>query len=281
MDIKLKHRLVGACVILALAVFFLPMVLDSEKYRSDIDSKIPTDSTLKETPANSEDPLSPEPENVTEERGALTINLDEDEPGKAIQESSAEDNVTAEVEQGKKADGAKIDENNGQSETLNKQEKVQDSAESLHNSTRSTQSTDRSNDVANNESQQNNHESAEPISNSEEESQAPKESTDKEDAQSEPVNAATAAAEEPTKPVFKEQPWVIQIGSFSNKKNASGLVSDLRNQGYRAYERDSGDYSRVYVGPYPDKKAAEKRQPKLEEIIGTSIKIIEFDAQAH
>jgi len=82
-------------------------------------------------------------------------------------------------------------------------------------------------------------------------------------------------------PQFDEQAWVIQIGSFSNKDNATKLVSELRTQGYRAYERISGEYSRVYVGPYPDKEAADGRQKGLEEIIGTPVKIIEFDAQAH
>ena len=77
MDIKLKHRLVGACVILALAVFFLPLILDSEKYRSEIETQIPSNSTLQ-----SEEKEEPE----TSSQGALTINLDEDEPEKAITE---------------------------------------------------------------------------------------------------------------------------------------------------------------------------------------------------
>ena len=83
------------------------------------------------------------------------------------------------------------------------------------------------------------------------------------------------------KPEFEEAAWVIQIGSFSNKENATSLVSELRTQGYRAYLREAGEYSRVFVGPYPDESAANSRTEGLEKVVGANVKVIKFDPQAH
>lgn len=248
MDIKLKHRLVGACVILALAVFFLPMILDSEKYRADIESQIPQDSALNNTPSNS-------PQTAVEEGGTLTINLEEDEPEKAIEEPKSNtvvDKNTQEKVEEESSDTTELEpvESQPVDEPAQK-ELVKNEPEAEDETKQESSSEPESNKVVSPEKPP--AEKAEPV-------------------QKEPE---TEQAE------FQELAWVIQIGSFSNKDNALSLVSKLRTQGYRAYHRMSGEYTRVYVGPYPDEAAAKKRQPGLEEIIGTPVKLIEFDAQHH
>ncbi|WP_223668930.1 SPOR domain-containing protein [Kangiella shandongensis] len=254
MDIKLKHRLVGACVILALAVFFLPMILDSEKYRADIETQIPQDSALHNT--------SNSPSTATEDSGTLTINLKEDEPEKAIEEPEASVAVVEESKGTTDKEGsapAETDPVNSQSPEESPQQKpakeiAADASKSVDETGSELTSQPENTDVTSSENVV-----KQPVEESEKEKQAP-------------VTEQTR---------FQEQAWVIQIGSFSNKDNALGLVSKLRTQGYRAYHRMSGEYTRVYVGPYPDEVAAEKRQPGLEEIIGTPVKLIEFDAQHH
>ncbi|AOE49731.1 SPOR domain-containing protein [Kangiella sediminilitoris] len=249
MDIKLKHRLVGACVILALAVFFLPMILDSEKYRSDIKSQIPATPTLQ----------SSEPEvsvSNAEDSGSLTINLDEDEPQKAIEEPVSEtegdktSSVTEQSEATTKESKEELTEANKQ-EGISKQEPTSEggSESNLNDSIADTNDNSGDQVVEDNRA-------------------ADKEPTENAPSQSTETN-------------FEGQPWVIQIGSFSNKDNATGLIADLRDQGYRAYQRQSGKFTRVFVGPYPDKEAALERQPGLEKIIGTPVKLIEFDAGEH
>lgn len=282
MDIKLKHRLVGACVILALAVFFLPLILDSEKYRSEIETHIPVKSTLQ-----SEETIAPE----TSKQGSLTINLDEDEPEKAITE---EENPVKSPAQSQEKEAVTNQEPAKASETDKKSAEPAsqvelDEADAINNADTSSERTAKQGKTAQDSLKEESNSQVEQETEITPTQQAtPTQTTP-------PQTIPTQTAKEPAKkgsvkndpvpkkkaPKFTEQAWVIQIGSFSNKDNATKLVSDLRTQGYRAYERDSDEYSKVYVGPYPDKKAADDRQQGLEEIIGTPVKIIEFDAQAH
>lgn len=59
---------------------------------------------------------------------------------------------------------------------------------------------------------------------------------------------------------LKKAAWVIQLGSFKNKANALKLVNKLRSRGYRAfiqkYSADTGQQTRVFVGPEHQQKSA-------------------------
>ena len=70
----------------------------------------------------------------------------------------------------------------------------------------------------------------------------------------------------PAPPVVKGE-WVIQLGSFSNSRNASALTERLRAKGYPAFTRsvDSarGPVTRVYVGPSASREAAGKVVERL------------------
>ena len=80
------------------------------------------------------------------------------------------------------------------------------------------------------------------------------------------------------KPLIKEQEqkqvkspdlvrWVIQAGSFGEKKNAIILRDKLRKQGFNAFvELSDRKLYRVRVGPELDKKRAEKTKVRLEKI---------------
>jgi hypothetical protein len=64
---------------------------------------------------------------------------------------------------------------------------------------------------------------------------------------------------------------VLQIASFRNPEHAELLVRELRQKGYRCFQRlpdpsDPGDeYCRVFVGPLPNEETAEKMKQRLQE----------------
>ncbi len=63
--------------------------------------------------------------------------------------------------------------------------------------------------------------------------------------------------------------WAVQLGSFSNQKNAERLAKDLRDQGYAAFlskhDTASGELHRVRIGPQKDRDSAESIAARLGE----------------
>ena len=63
--------------------------------------------------------------------------------------------------------------------------------------------------------------------------------------------------------------WVVQLGSFSSKENASALNEKLRKAGYPSFveplKRSSGMAYRVRVGPELKRSNAQKLQEKLNK----------------
>ncbi len=61
--------------------------------------------------------------------------------------------------------------------------------------------------------------------------------------------------------------WLVQLGSFSNARNAAGLQERLLANNYPAFTRthkaDSGEITRVFVGPLADKKQASELATRL------------------
>jgi DedD protein len=87
---------------------------------------------------------------------------------------------------------------------------------------------------------------------------------------------ATAPAKNPPKPAGQSKPvpdesptgmWAVQLGSFSNQKNADRLAADLRKQGYAAFlsqlQTESGALHRVRIGPQKSRESAEAVAAKL------------------
>lgn len=59
--------------------------------------------------------------------------------------------------------------------------------------------------------------------------------------------------------------WVVQIGSFSKAENASNLVSKLKQANYAAFKELSGSIHKVMVGPFVDKARAEQQRDKINK----------------
>jgi DedD protein len=67
--------------------------------------------------------------------------------------------------------------------------------------------------------------------------------------------------------------WTLQLASFKDRANAVSLQRKLLKQGYKAYIRDKGELSKVFVGPDLQKSIVEtlkrelKRKFKLDGLI--------------
>jgi DedD protein len=65
-----------------------------------------------------------------------------------------------------------------------------------------------------------------------------------------------------------EESFVVQLGAFSNAANAKALQKKLQDNKFKAYtelvKNAGGDRTRVRVGPYPTREAAEKARDRLK-----------------
>lgn len=57
--------------------------------------------------------------------------------------------------------------------------------------------------------------------------------------------------------------WVVQVASLSNKANAEALVAQLRTKGYRASLSAGNNVWRVIIGPELDRAVAENTRAKV------------------
>jgi DedD protein len=64
-----------------------------------------------------------------------------------------------------------------------------------------------------------------------------------------------------------EEPFVVQLGAFSNAANARALQKKLQENKFKAYtelvKNAGGERTRVRVGPYPNRDAAEAARDRL------------------
>jgi DedD protein len=83
---------------------------------------------------------------------------------------------------------------------------------------------------------------------------------------SEPA-APPAAAEPASATAASAEQWVVQVGSFGQQLNASGLRQRLEKAGYHSYLQeikvDGSPAWRVLVGPYGNREQAERQRERL------------------
>ena len=67
-----------------------------------------------------------------------------------------------------------------------------------------------------------------------------------------------------------EESFVVQLGAFSSAANARALQKKLQDNKFKAYtelvKNAGGDRTRVRVGPYPTRDAAEKARDRLKSM---------------
>lgn len=74
-------------------------------------------------------------------------------------------------------------------------------------------------------------------------------------------------------PIGAKGGWAIQLGSFVSAANADKLARTLRGKGIRVYVSAQGGKHRVRAGPFPDRAAADRAAAKLKSQ-GQSVSII-------
>ena len=70
--------------------------------------------------------------------------------------------------------------------------------------------------------------------------------------------------------------FIVQIGAFANADTAHSWQKNLKSQGFKAYTEKLGDKTRVRIGPYSTREAANNARHKLE-IKGLHSNIVELD----
>lgn len=77
--------------------------------------------------------------------------------------------------------------------------------------------------------------------------------------------------------------WVVQLGSFRHEKNVQQLLSTLENAGYRAFTRpiktQSGNLTKVFVGPDIEKAKLDAALPHLAQVTGLKGKVTVFTVE--
>jgi DedD protein len=106
-------------------------------------------------------------------------------------------------------------------------------------------------------------------------------------AQPDPKPAARPAVPAPrhdAKPAAGGEAYVVQLGAFSNAANAKALQKKLQENRFKAYteliKSPGGDRTRVRVGPYPTREAADKARDQLKSrklIIGDATVVRQGD----
>jgi DedD protein len=89
--------------------------------------------------------------------------------------------------------------------------------------------------------------------------------------------AETAKPEPKPVPQASGQDYVVQLGAFSNAANAKALQRKLQENKFKAYtdviKTSGGERTRVRVGPYDSREAAEKARQRMR-----SLKLVLGDA---
>lgn len=89
--------------------------------------------------------------------------------------------------------------------------------------------------------------------------------------ESEPVTMPRAAEEQAaaqTEQTSVNDGFVVQLGAFSDSGNATRLAAQVRENRFKAYTEvvstENGERTRVRVGPYPTRAAAEDARERLK-----------------
>lgn len=64
----------------------------------------------------------------------------------------------------------------------------------------------------------------------------------------------------------QEESYVVQLGAYKDEANVMSLRTKLKGEGFSTYTEKVADKTRVRVGPYPSREAAEKAAGKLREL---------------
>ncbi len=275
MENSLKQRIIGAVVLVALAVIFLPAILKEKTSSGTFVSKIPDKPEVLEEYRVDSDKIE---KLKSQQQQAEIANLQEQAVASGAEtsgQSSGNSAVTQTASSGSTATSPEQavagQTHSGSSENANQQAKSQDNAQGSSSPTRKTKS------------------KRDPSQNSGASEIAEKADTDKPPANAEKVKKqptqASSQNKETISKAFKSAAWVVQVASFSNESNATKLVDKLKQNQFKAYRRkvvsNGKTVYRVFVGPYIDKTKAQKAAPAITMVSETNVVLRVFDPVKH
>lgn len=281
MEIKLKERVIGALVLVAIGVLVLPWLLDEDKSNGVFVSKIPAPP---ETPAvRVVDLTQPRPQQELAQDQAIIAVKAEVEPEPvaptipdknadlvpteaSVQHQIASTTSTEPSESPALADGPAPASSAQNLPPLNGNGKNPPAAE---NAVKPPTTTTTSNTVPKALNTTTHAVAANPA-----------------------VTGAKDIKKTASGPVMPALPaniaakgFVIQLGSFGNSDNAKKLVDKLKSNGFKAYSRneshDGQTLVRVLVGPYMEQKMANAELPKVKPLAGNVGMVVPFDPLKH
>jgi cell division septation protein DedD len=231
---ELKHRLVGAAILIFGAVLFIPMLLEEPKLQASISSQTDSDSTNEEKTFKSKiEPINLETLNIS--------NLsDQDEEGikPALLGSDAETSKTDEKQE--KAP-IKIEGEESGNDEVSSTEKV-----ALSEITEETT-----------KEKKKEKKKIEPIV-------LTTETKKKEEPK-------VAKSKDQSEPSIKNG-WTVRVGTFSKSENVETISKLLDSSGFTTrhteVETTLGKATRVWLGPYADKETADKVSTRLKTLTG-------------
>jgi DedD protein len=78
----------------------------------------------------------------------------------------------------------------------------------------------------------------------------------------------------PTRLLASKSGYMVQVGSYSNKSNADKAAGKLRAKGYTVHtgpvKTSKGTVTRVWLGPFKDRKTADKIKASVKRSTGMS-----------
>ncbi|MBI2380143.1 MAG: SPOR domain-containing protein [Gammaproteobacteria bacterium] len=246
MDGGLKQRLVGALVLVALAVLFIPILLDNQRDEAPLSSRIPQEPALGEVREISLD-LEQAHQQVVKEQQALVAripsnNTPADQAPAEAQTAMPE--VVAEPEPGTA-------------------EPVPDASAVEPPSQQPAADVD----VA-----------AKPVPAAEGTQPAIAAQTQPE---TNGPSAKPAQGSGDAIGAFLRSAWVVQAGVFGSEANAKALTAKLKSAGFKAFTRKTPEGTRVFIGPELDRSKAVAMAPRVEIITKVKPRVVPFDPMQH
>ncbi|MEK7696668.1 MAG: SPOR domain-containing protein [Pseudomonadota bacterium] len=92
--------------------------------------------------------------------------------------------------------------------------------------------------------------------------------------------ATTSAAKVPADTAKPSKGWVVQVGIFANAGNAARLSERLKQQGHDvlldSISQNNEKRTRLRVGPFADKDAAQRAQAKIQQQAGVAGAVVTY-----
>jgi len=93
----------------------------------------------------------------------------------------------------------------------------------------------------------------------------PKPKKVKREVKAKPPKPAAASHKTKKSHAASKSKFIVQVGAFSNVKTARSWQVNFKLQGFNAYTEKTGNKTRVRIGPFPTRAAADKTRRKLEK----------------